>query len=408
MTEKPNEKKNYEHLKKFEDGIWSCSGIGDCREGYRPEIGKWGTCPVYQHVEGNFEPFTARGRLRILQGIIEGTLEPSKELADTWFQCTVCGACQAICHQSGDPSIKWFICNYIDHTAIWEAFRRELVELGLAVERHSEIIESCEKYHNPYLEEHAKRIDWIPKGKEIPKKAENILFMGCTEPYREPEILQDLVEILDAANVDYAILHPEEWCCGSVALRSGHGKLAMELAVHNMNAFKEAGARRIITHCSGCYRTMKIDYPLIEGGFDLEVLHVTEFIKKLLEEGKLKLTKSINETVTYHDPCHLGRHTGIYDAPRDILKQIGLKLAEMPRNKDSAWCCGAGGGVKSAFPELAVDIAKERIEEANSIGVNTLVTACPFCVRNLKDAASELGDKEFEVLDLLQILKRAI
>ncbi|MHA1784968.1 MAG: (Fe-S)-binding protein [Candidatus Helarchaeota archaeon] len=399
----------FKNIKKYEDAILSCSGIGDCREAYRPSVGLFGVCPVYDVVEGNFEPYTARGKLRILQGILEGTLEPTQELAEVWFTCSTCGACKNVCHNSCTPGIEWFISKFIDHTAIWEAFRRDLVDLGFKIPRHSEILGSCEANYNPYFEEHSKRIDWIPKDKQVSKSGEINIFMGCTEPYREPEILQDLLVILDAANVKYGIMHPDEWCCGSIAFRTGDFKLAEKLAQHNVDAFKNAGVKKIITHCSGCFRTLKKDYSEVIEGFDLEVLHVTEFLKEILENGKLKLTKELPIKIAYHDPCHLGRHMGLYDEPRYILNQIlGLELIEFSRTRENAWCCGAGGGVKSGFPELAVDIAKERIREAKELGLNKIVTACPFCIKNLRDAVDALGEQEFQVLDILELVKKSL
>jgi heterodisulfide reductase subunit D len=398
------ESEKFKRIKKLKDMIISCSGIGDCRIGFRTAVGRFGVCPSYEHSPG-FEPYHARGKLRVLFGILEGTLEPSQELADVFFKCPTCGSCHAICHQSYDENINWFICNYIDHTKLWEAFRADLVDAGFAIPRHDELMQSIEDEHNPYFEKHTDRIKWLSE-RQFPATAETVYYMGCTEPYRLPEYAQKMVQILDASGVDYTIVHPDEWCCGSVALRTGHIQTAEELALHNIEVIQKTGAKNVVIHCAGCYRTFKIDYPELLGKeLPFKVYHATEFFLDLLKQSKLKLITPVEKKVAYHDPCHLGRAAEIYEAPREILKQIpGLELIEFKRNRENALCCGAGGGVKSAFPELATEIAEDRIMEAEDVGVTSIVTACPFCIRNLQDAVKSLGKEEFEVLDILDLI----
>ncbi|MHA1266282.1 MAG: (Fe-S)-binding protein [Candidatus Helarchaeota archaeon] len=397
-----------QHIKKLKEMIISCSGIGDCRIGFRTAVGRFGVCPVYEHSPG-FEPYHARGKLRVLYGLLEGTLEPSQELAEVIFQCTTCGSCKAICHQSYDDNIDWFICNYINHNKVWEAFRADLVELGFAIPRHKELIQSITDEHNPYFEKHANRTKWIGN-REYPKTAEIVYYMGCTEPYRVPNLAKEMVQILDAADANYTIIHPEEWCCGSVALRTGFVDTAKELAEHNVAAIQKAGAKTVVIHCAGCYKTFKEDYPEILGkDLPFQVVHATELFLDLINQGKLNFKNTIEKKVTYHDPCHLGRATNVYDAPRELLKKIpGIELVEMKRIKENAWCCGAGGGVKSAFPELAVEIGQDRILEAEEVGVTSIVSACPFCDNNLRDAVNALGKNEFEIIDILDLLVSAI
>jgi heterodisulfide reductase subunit D len=396
------------HIKKLKDAIISCSGIGDCRIGYRPAVGRFGVCPAYEHSPG-FEPYHARGKLRVLYGLLNGTLEPSQELARIWFQCTTCGSCHTICHQSYDDNINWFICNYIDHTKVWEAFRADLVEAGFAIPRHQELIQSIEREHNPYSEEHANRVKWL-EGRAFPEKAETLYYMGCTEPYRLPDYARSMVRILDTAGIEYTIAGPDEWCCGSIAFRTGFLETAKELVEHNIAAIQKTGAKNVVIHCAGCYKTFTQDYPAILGSeLPFKVYHATEFFLDLVNQGKLTFNTSITKKVTYHDPCHLGRSAKVYDAPRELLKKIpGIEFIEMKRIRENAWCCGAGGGVKSAFPELAIEIAKDRIIEAESLGVKTMVTACPFCVNNLRDGAKALGKTDFEVLDVLDLIVEAI
>jgi heterodisulfide reductase subunit D len=402
------ESERFKHIKKLKDMVISCSGIGDCRIGFRPAVGRFGVCPAYEHSPG-FEPYHARGKLRVLYGILDGTLEPSKELAKVWFQCTTCGSCHAICHQSYNDNINWFICNYIDHTKVWEAFRADLVEAGLAIPRHTELMQSIQDDHNPYFEKHEDRVKWLA-GRKFPAEAETVYYVGCTEPYRLPDYAQKMVQILDASKINYTIVHPDEWCCGSIAFRTGHLKTAKELAEHNVAAIQRTGAKQVVIHCAGCFRTFKVDYPEILGReLPFKVYHATEYFLELVNQGKLKFTKPINKKVTYHDPCHIGRAAKIYEPPRELLKKVpGIEFIEMKRNRENAWCCGAGGGVKSAFPEMAVEIAQDRILEAEELGVKTIVTACPFCVTNLRDGAKSLGKSDFEVIDILDLVALTI
>ena len=392
-----------ENTKKLSDMVYSCSGIGDCRIAYRWAVGRYGVCPVLEH-SPQFDPFYARGKIRIAKGLLEEEIEPSEELAKVLYQCTTCGNCHSACHQSMCEYIELPVGRFIDHTKLFEAMRADMVEEGLGpMPRHKELMEWTKKEHNPYMEKHEDRIKWIPEGKTIPQKADMVWFMGCTEPYRQPELAQAFLKILEAADVEFAIIHPEEWCCGSIFFRTGVWGLAEELAKHNIEALKASGAKKVVIHCAGCYRTIAKDYPEHFGELPFQVVNAVELIRDLMKEGKLKPSEA-NVKVTYHDPCHLGRHMGIYDTPREILEMMpGVELVEMRRIRDAAWCCGAGGGVKSGFPDLAVEIAKDRIKEAEETEAELVVTACPFCVRNLRDASEALNSK-LKVIDIVELL----
>jgi Fe-S oxidoreductase len=219
----------------------------------------------------------------------------------------------------------------------------------------------------------------------------------------------NLVEILNKSTTKIAVA-PDEWCCGSVAFRCGDEQLGKDLAEHNAALLKEMGIKKIVATCSGCYRTFKIDYPKILGkdNWDIQVLHSIELVDQLIQDGQLQITNKLDEIITYHDPCHLGRHTRVFDAPRRVIEAINQSgVKEMRRNRANAYCCGAGGGVKSGFPELALEIAQERIHEAEETGAKYLATTCPFCIVNLRDAAKSL-DSPIEVVDLLDLVKKAL
>lgn len=212
-----------------------------------------------------------------------------------------------------------------------------------------------------------------------------LYFRGCTAREKQTGISQATERLLKEAGVDYHILDDEK-CCGSVLLRTGFLKEAEEQIRRNTDVLK---GEKIITSCAGCYKTLKDDY---EG---LDVIHISQLLDKLIKEGKIKISKK-DFDVTYHDSCHLGRHGGVFDEPREVIKSVA-NLIEMENNRESSLCCGAGGGVKSAYPEIANQMAELRINQAKQTGCSTLVTPCPFCKLNLEN-------DDMEVLDLTEFL----
>ncbi|RLI46744.1 (Fe-S)-binding protein [Candidatus Bathyarchaeota archaeon] len=282
------------------------------------------------------------------------------------------------------------------------------MEKGFTKPEHDAFIKRIEEVHNPYGEPHEERMKWVQQEVKVAEKADTAYFVGCTTAYRRPEIADATVKILNIAGVNFMTLNPEEWCCGSPALRVGRRNLFLKLAKHNVEALRKAGVKRVVTSCAGCYRTLSQDYPEFVGELPFKILHSSELIAELIKEGHLKLTREMPETVTYHDPCHLGRHTGIYEPPREVLKSIpSIKLVEMPRNRETALCCGAGGGVKASFPDFAMQAALERVKEAHEVGATALVSTCPFCAHNLKDAIRKI-ESPLKFYDLTELVLKAI
>ena len=212
-----------------------------------------------------------------------------------------------------------------------------------------------------------------------------LYFRGCTAREKETSIQKATEKLLDIAGVDYHILEDEK-CCGSVLLRTGFFNEAQRQIEKNTEVLK---GEKIITSCAGCYKTLKEDY---EG---LDVIHISQLLDELIRDGKLNLEKGELD-VTYHDSCHLARHMEVFDEPRNVIESLA-NLVEMENNRENSLCCGAGGGVKSAYPEIATQMAKTRIGQAMDTGCKTLVTACPFCKLNL-------SNDELEVLDLTEFL----
>ncbi|MCI6994358.1 (Fe-S)-binding protein [uncultured Methanobrevibacter sp.] len=212
-----------------------------------------------------------------------------------------------------------------------------------------------------------------------------LYFRGCTAREKLPDIQDATEKLLKLANVDYHILDDEK-CCGSVLLRTGFLKEAQEQIKKNTEILK---GETIITSCAGCYKTLTEDYD------GLDVIHISQLLNQLIKENKIKLSKN-DFDVTYHDSCHLGRHCDVFDEPREVIESVA-NLVEMKNIRENSLCCGAGGGVKSAYPEIADQMAKSRIAQAKETGCETLVTPCPFCKLNLEN-------DDLEVLDLTEFL----
>ena len=216
------------------------------------------------------------------------------------------------------------------------------------------------------------------------------------------------VQIIDKAGVELNILGEKEWCCGSPLLRLGQGEIIKdEFMAHNIKMVEETGAKTVVTACAGCCNTIKNDYPRVLGKLDVEVLHLSEYVKRLMDNGSLEIKNPLNKKVTYHDPCHLGRHAKVYDAPRDVIKGLGADFVEMRRSGPESRCCGSGAGVKAAYKDMALNIGVERVEEAIETGAEVIVTTCPFCALNLNEAAKKKGS-DLKTVDIVQIALDAL
>jgi len=233
-----------------------------------------------------------------------------------------------------------------------------------------------------------------------------LYYVGCTEALigDMQKVAVGTMKTLMAADVDFGILGQDEVCCGSTMLRIGDRKGFEKFRDRNIEILNNLGVETIVTACAGCTGAFKEEYAEY---LNCEILHVSEYLERLIAKGKIKPKNKIEKKVTYHDPCHLGRYCGIYDAPRNILDAIpGIKLVEMERIREDAYCCGAGGGCSTAFPEFAVWAATRRLEEAReTTGCETVVSACPFCEQNIGNACKNVG---MEILDVTELLAESI
>jgi heterodisulfide reductase subunit D len=235
-----------------------------------------------------------------------------------------------------------------------------------------------------------------------------LYYVGCTASYdiNVKEVGINTINILDALGVKFGILGEEEKCCGSVFLRIGNREFE-RLATYNIELFNSLGVKLLITSCAGCYKTIKVDYKKM-GVLNMEVLHTTQFMARSLREGKITFTHRIPQKVTFHDPCHTGRHSNVYDDPRSVLAAIpGLEFVEMERRKEFSRCCGAGGGLKSGFSDIQNLMAQERIRDAEKTGAEKLVSICPFCYQGLQIGINATNSK-IKMTDLSELVALAM
>jgi heterodisulfide reductase subunit D len=235
-----------------------------------------------------------------------------------------------------------------------------------------------------------------------------LYFTGCMASYREQNIAKTTIDLLKKLDVDFTMLGKDEWCCGSVLLRSGNVKTAKKMMEHNVQAIQATGADTVVTSCAGCYRTLKEDYPKFVGELGFSVVHTPEYLLEFIENNSI-IFKPLDKStkVTYHDPCHLGRHMNMFDPPRKVLRSIeGLELVEMARSREHARCCGSGGGVSSGYKSLSQQMADTRLQDALKTNAAILTSACPFCTYALKSAAdrAQIKDDKLKVVDFSELM----
>jgi heterodisulfide reductase subunit D len=234
--------------------------------------------------------------------------------------------------------------------------------------------------------------------------------VGCTASFDANlrEIAIHTTNILNALELNWGFLGNQEKCCGSVLLRMGDKEFE-RIASENIKMFNELGIKTLVTSCAGCFKTIKQDYPKI-GELNFEVIPFATLLSRLIEEGKIKFSKKLNLKVTYHDPCHMGRACGEYDNPRKVLEALskaGVEFIEMERNRENARCCGAGGGLKSGYPQVQQKMTTERVKDAERTGTTNLISTCPFCYQGLQKEIITMGST-IRMRDLVELVALAM
>jgi len=323
------------------------------------------------------------------------------ESEDLWL-CATCGKCVQRCPRG------------VEIIDLMRAMRRLLVPDGVvpaSIPNLRGVMTSIASVGNPFRQE-KDRAEWA-EGLSVKPFTEGTetLYFPCCYPSYDPRLKKVAVataNILNKAGVDFGILGSRENCCGESVRKAGNEDLFKRLARENIKAFIENGVKRILVTSPHCYNTFKKEYSEFKVNF--EVIHISQYLIQLINEGRLKPTKEYRKRVTYHDPCYLGRHNGIYDEPREALKKIpGLELVEMAESREESLCCGMGGG------RIWMETAKEerfsnlRLEQAMGVGAEELVTACPYCITQFEDSRLSLKDSEaIQIKDITEVLQEVI
>ncbi len=441
-------KTGMERLKELEKEIYRCIHCKACRFAYSGEpsregigefTGKQGTvlyegmvdaCPA--GIEYGWEAFWNAGKMWIARSILSGDLEFSEEVRDVIMPCITCGQCATQCE------------NKINTVDIIESLRAALVESGVPmIEKHQLVDRLVKELNNPYGGKKDERFKWAKDaglGKYIDNKNAKVgYYVGCTASYRQVEVAIATAKIFEQLGIDFTLIE-EEVCCGSPFFRVGAVDTAQMLMNKNLESFKNL--EEVYFSCAGCYRTFTIDYPkwMAEGEeLPFKTMHAFELVSKLITDGKIKFkpNKELKgKVVTYHDPCHTGRHfahdieqsmikksknlmfdmrkidkmiEAWFEIPRVILRKleedVGIKFTEMYRIKNNSMCCGAGGGVRAGYPEFSLRTASLRCDEANAVGADILTTECPFCWRNLSDANDQYSHG-MQVMGVLEMISK--
>ena len=388
-------------------------------------------CPSISY--HNFNSYSARGRYAVARSLIRGESGYSDTVREIAFTCLACGSCDVSCK----------VCRYnLEPLEMVRELKFRLVEDGQGLDAHRAIIQSLDREHNTLGQSRAGRGDWA-EGLDVRRlgaeKARVLFHAGCRLSYDQDlqQSARAAVGLMRDAGVDVGIMGEQEMCCGGRIYSMGYRNEFTRFARANMAAWARAGVETVVTSCADGYHAFKRLYPQM--GSNVQVLHTVEFLARLIQENKIAFRSEVPMTVTYHDPCHLGRQGepyvpwdgaekkikgqivvyepskpryngawGVYDLPREILRSIpGVELVEMERIREYSWCCGAGGGVREAYPEYSRWTAIERIAEARATGADALVTACPWCERTFMDATDASGEP-MPIYDIVDLVRQAL
>ncbi|MBN2495060.1 MAG: (Fe-S)-binding protein [Deltaproteobacteria bacterium] len=349
-----------------------------------------GSCPW-----GFVEPLNVRRLIHLAQLGLEGY-----EGEDIW-RCTTCNTCKIRCPRG------------VGIVDLIRSIRMMIGETGLIPQSLRAALGSTKSEGNPWSGERKLRNKWAADLGFTPfdkNEHEYLLFACCMPSYdsRSRKLVEAVAKVLSAAGIRAGVLGSEESCCGESIRKIGDEGLFGNLAEGNGKLFAEHGVERVLVISPHCYHTFKNEYP--ELGTSVQVTHMTELMASAIAAGKLDLKKPVDAAVTYHDPCYLGRHNEIYDAPREVLRSIpGVKFTEMIRNRDCSLCCGGGGGrmwMETKFGERFSDL---RIPEALGVGADVLATACPYCINMFEDSRLNLNkEDEIRIKDVTELVAEAL
>ena len=338
---------------------------------------------------------------QMIFGKKELTEEAWKHYSNTVFRCTLCGNCREVCPVG------------INLKQLWLSLRKDLVDSKYYPKKINMIRNNLEESHNVFDEDNEERAEWVEDMREPPDdlfskdRAEVVYFTGCVAAYfpLAQKIPIALAEIFEVSEVDFTLLGEEEWCCGFPLLGAGLKDMFGRFSDHNIAAVKKKGAQKVVFACPSCFQMWREYYPYEE--FGIEITHSSQFLMHLMQQNRVPL-QELDLTVTYHDPCDLGRGARVFDAPRKVIQSIpGVQLVELPNNRENCNCCGGGGNLEMIDPELSTKIAKSKIEEAEGTGAQAIVTSCQQCVRTMTTYVKR-NKIPIEVMDIIQLVRRAV
>ena len=330
--------------------------------------------------------------------LIGGEDGTSSSEAALW-SCTSCGACMEACPV------------FIEHLPKIVKMRRHLVQMEAKFpEELLNLFENMEQRSNPWGMAPSERSKWSSQLQLRPFAAgetEYLLFVGCAGAFdaRNKQVTVALTRVLDAAGVSYGILGKDEKCCGESLRRLGNEYLFDVMAKQSVQQFREKGVTKVITQCPHCYNTLKNDFR--QYGLQLEVVHHSELIKGLVDRKAIPLASQVDElgTVVFHDSCYLGRHNGVYDAPREVIREVtGAPVLELDKNREDAFCCGAGGGRMWLEEHEGTPINRKRVREALDKKPGTVCVSCPFCMTMFEDGLKDIDGNRAQVKDIAEVV----
>ena len=362
-------KTKYDFVEKFQDQVLRCSSCGFCRA----------VCPLFELTKR--PALNARGKMLILKEVMEGDIDLNEELHETLFQCTTCASCKEQCPSGIDPP------------EIIKQVRKDMVRGGSCHPAFEGMNQVLQTNTNIYAEDKPEDFE-----RERNKKAACVFFIGCVGSYREYEATMAALDLLDHLDVDYTLI--DEVCCSGVLEDVGY-EINRDLARKNMDLILATEAERVITGCPYCSRTFdkRPQYAELKNE-GIKIIHTSQFLKDF------DLNVKTDKVVTYHDPCDLGRHCGIYEEPRETIRKIAPNFVEMRHSRADAVCCGAGGGVRGAFVKNSIAMARRRLEEVEEAGAEILLTECNSCVHNLGNA--KLRAQKFKIYTTTQFLNQLL
>jgi glycolate oxidase len=367
--------------------IIACIQCGFCRAG----------CPTFG--ESTLESLNAKGRVTLAYNMLTDRLQPSQDLAKRLYQCMLCLNCKAFCPAQ------------VKVSDIVRSARERLVAEGYLPDAFKPVLTAMLDAANPLLQDPAKRADSYPANyrRAVPGETEAILHLGCVTSFQDVKIIPGVMKILDAAGVNYGAMGEEESCCGYLAYLVGDMDTFHKAASLYMDRLGKFKPKDLVTTCAGCLKTFRDLYPEYGHGNGHRIEHAVELIERLIDEGRLSFSENAKPMkVVYHDPCDMGRHMGVYEPPRSIIKSLpGVELLEFPLNRDKAKCCGGGGGMKGFDNDLAGEIGYKRVLSAVALGADAIVSACPSCKGTFNQSAARARKEQqgkIKVLDITELV----